>query len=80
MKTTLSRLAQLFAVLILLGCAQSLYADPTYYFSFDGTGVDANRSVTATLVSGCEVCTGLRYSDLSELVAWRRTLSEKGKP
>ncbi len=52
MKTALSRFAQLFAVLILLGCAQSLFADTTFDFSFDGSGIDASGSGTATFVSG----------------------------
>lgn len=54
MKATLGCLARFSAVLILLGCSQSLYADTTYYFSFDGSGIDAGGSVTATLVSGDE--------------------------
>jgi hypothetical protein len=52
MKATLGCLARFSAVLIMLGCAQSLYADTTYYFSFDGSGIDASGSVTASFVSG----------------------------
>jgi hypothetical protein len=52
MKATLGCLARFSAVLIMLGCAQSLYADTTYYFSFDGSGIDASGNVTASVVSG----------------------------
>jgi hypothetical protein len=54
MKATLSCLARFSAVLILLGCAQSLYADTTYNFSFDGSGITASGSVTAALQFGDE--------------------------
>ena len=54
MKATLSCLARLFAVLILLGCAKTMYADTTYYFSFDGSGIDASGSVTASPLGGGE--------------------------
>jgi hypothetical protein len=54
MKAIFGCLARFSAVLILLGCAQSLYADPTFYFSFDGSGINASGSGTATLVSGDE--------------------------
>lgn len=52
MKATLGCLARFSAVLILLGSAQSLYADTTFDFSFAGSGIDASGSVTASFVSG----------------------------
>jgi PEP-CTERM motif len=54
MNATLGCLARFSAVLILLACAQVLHADTTFYFSFDGSGIDASGSGTATLVSGDE--------------------------
>jgi hypothetical protein len=73
MKATLSYLARFSAVLILLGCAQSLYADTTYYFNFDGSGINASGSVTATLVSGDEylvdTLTGTQNGEAMTLLA-----------
>ncbi len=52
MKATLGCLARFSVVLILLVCAQSLYADTTFDFSFAGSGIEASGSVTASFVSG----------------------------
>jgi len=49
MKPTLGCLARLSAVVFLLGCAQSLYGDATYYFSYSGAGfTDSGSAVSYT--------------------------------
>jgi hypothetical protein len=53
MKAVLGGLARLSAVLVLLGCAQSLHAQ-TFDFSFSGGGFSASGVMTTTLVSGDE--------------------------
>jgi hypothetical protein len=59
MKKSLVWLARLFAVLIVLGCAQSVYANE-FSFSFGGSGISASGTLTATLVTGDEyLVTGL---------------------
>jgi PEP-CTERM motif len=73
MKATLSCLARMFAVLILLGCAKTMYADTTYYFSFDGSGINASGSVTASPLGGGEYLitslTGTQNGEPMTLVA-----------
>ena len=61
MKVSLMWLARLSAVLILVGCAQSLYASPTdFNFTFNGSGISASGTLTTTFVSGNEfLVTGL---------------------
>jgi len=61
MKASLMWLARLCAVLILMGCAQSLYASPTdFSFTFGGSGISASGTLTTTFVSGNEfLVTGL---------------------
>ena len=53
MKAVLSGLARLFAVLFLLGCAQSLYAQTYFDFTCGGCGgSSASGILTTSLVSG----------------------------
>jgi hypothetical protein len=60
MTPTLGFLARLSAVVFLLGCAQNLYADTTYYFSYSGAGFTDSGSVTASPSGGGEfLVTGL---------------------
>jgi hypothetical protein len=51
MKASLVWFLRLSAVLILLGCAQNVYAS-TFDFTFSGSGISASGTLTATLVSG----------------------------
>lgn len=53
MKVSFSFLARLSAVLILVACAQCVYAN-TFDFSFSGTGISGSGTLTATFVSGDE--------------------------
>ena len=53
MKAILGGLARLFAVLFLLGCAQSLYAQTYFDFTCTGCGgTSASGELTTSLVSG----------------------------
>ena len=53
MKAILGGLARLFAVLFLVGCAQSLYAQTSFDFTCGGCGgSSASGVLTTTLVSG----------------------------
>jgi hypothetical protein len=59
MKKLLLWFGQLFAVLIVVGCVQSVYANE-FSFSFGASGISANGTVNVTLVSGDEyLVTGL---------------------
>lgn len=51
MKVSLSFLAKLSAVALLVLCSQAVYAT-TFDFSFSGSGVSGSGSLMATLVSG----------------------------
>lgn len=51
MRASLGCLVRLSVVLILAGCAQSLYAS-TFDFTFGGSGISASGTLTATFVSG----------------------------
>lgn len=53
MKALLIWFARLSAILILVGCAQSLYAS-TFDFTFSGVGISGSGTLTGTLVSGDE--------------------------
>lgn len=53
MKASLGFLARLSAVLVLLGCAQSLYAQ-TFDFSYTGSGITASGDINTTFVSAGE--------------------------
>jgi PEP-CTERM motif len=59
MKASFVWFLRLSAVLILLGCAQNVYAS-TFDFTFGASGISASGTLTATLVSGDEyLVTGL---------------------
>lgn len=53
MKALLTWFARLSAVLIVLGCAQSVYANQ-FNFTFSGSGFSGSGTLTGTLVSGDE--------------------------
>lgn len=53
MKALLTWVARLCAVLIVLACAQSVYANQ-FNFTFGGSGISASGTLTGTLVSGDE--------------------------
>jgi hypothetical protein len=59
MKNSLLWFARLFAALIVVGCAQNVYASE-FSFSFGASGISANGTLNVTLVSGDEYAvTGL---------------------
>lgn len=59
MKASFVWFVRLCAVLILMGCAQSLYAS-TFDFTFGGSGISASGTLTASLISGDQyLVTGL---------------------